>query len=196
MVDLSYDKNENLVSCLSTGGRNELDYIKAVGDLCIKYGESSSKVNNRAIGKKVGELRAIESNMGSSTVENKAERSEEKGTVKYTRTDSQGKSNFHELTDKGWKLYNAIQPLYQELDEIEDAVRKVMNDEYIETSLHQVEVELGRSISRNTLLQALNRIKEGIEEKRESENKGIEKVVKESEEEMERLFEELEDEDN
>jgi DNA-binding MarR family transcriptional regulator len=196
MEDLFSEPEVNLVSSLSMGGRRELDYVKAVGDLCMKYGEGSSKVNNKAIGKRVKELRESKSNMASAAVEKRAERLEKEGTVKYTKTNSQGKSNFHELTDKGWKLYEAIQPLYQNLDEIEDAVRKVMNEEYIETSLHQVEVELGRSISRSTLLQALNRIKQGIEEKRESDKEGIEKVVKESEEEMERLFEELDEEGN
>lgn len=191
-MDLNSKTMDNLISGLSKGGRNELDYIKAVGDLSKKHEGNPNKVSDKAVGEKVEELRESSHKMHSNTVQNRAEDLEKAGTANYIRTNSQGKPNFHQLTEKGWKIYEQIQGLYQNMEEVKEAIREVRNSRHdYKPSLEEVELELGRPISEEVLLKAESEIKEQVEREDEKRRARLDKIAEEAEEEMEKELEEI-----
>ncbi|MFB6144403.1 MAG: hypothetical protein ABEJ98_03775 [Candidatus Nanohaloarchaea archaeon] len=102
--------SEDLIDTFSKNAAAEIKYIVALGDL-----EKNNKSINTA---KIAERAGIDRR----TVDNKAGHFEEEGVVKTENMGEDQKENKHELTDKGWSLYNILKPLDVNLSDIEEFV--------------------------------------------------------------------------
>lgn len=191
MKDLlkKFESQNVLVDYLSDKSKEELSYIKTVGDLQTSTEEEPRRRNTNNLSNKLqvtrDRVRTIQNNLS----ENEA--------VELIKKEGRGNVNIHNLTEEGLELYENIQVLFYDLEDVKEAIEKVANHNDLTTSKHSVEVELGRTIPQNVFYKGVNLWKQEIEETAEKRRKERKETSKRLQEEadkiLEREFEDLED---
>jgi len=169
-----------LVDYLSNKSKEELSYIKTVGDLQNSE-EEPRRRNTHNLSNKLqvtrDRVRTIQNNLS----ENEA--------VELIKKEGRGNVNIHNLTEEGLELYENTQVLFYNLEDVKEAIEKVANHEHMNTSKHSVEVELGRTIPQNVFYKGLNLWKQEIEENAENRREKRKETSKKLQEETDKIFE-------